>query len=77
MESKGKGRGGARPGSGRPKLVQDPVKLAVEFERPDVEALRALAEKRGASLADLLRRALRQYLGRAAPRSPRGSRKEG
>jgi hypothetical protein len=59
------GRGGARPGAGRPRTVQEPARIAVDFEKPDLEALRALAERRGTSIAELVRRAVSQYLRRA------------
>lgn len=60
-----KGWGGRRPGAGRPRVVREPQRLAVDFERPDLDALKALAERRGTSVADLVRRAVSQYLRRA------------
>lgn len=59
------GWGGARPGAGRPRVVQEPERVAVDLEKPDLIALQALAERRGTSLADLIRRAVTQYLRRA------------
>ena len=59
------GHGGARPGAGRKRIVQDPDRIAVDFEKPDLDALRVLAERRGTSVADLVRRAVAQYLRRA------------
>ena len=50
---------------GRPRLVQDPERIAVDLERPDLNALRALAERRETSVAELIRRAVAQYLRRA------------
>ena len=50
---------------GRPRLVQDPERIAVDLERPDLNALRALAESRETSVAELIRRAVAQYLRRA------------
>lgn len=58
------GRGGARPRAGRPREVQDPVRLAVDFERVDAEALADLARKRRESVAALLRRIVHGYLKR-------------
>ena len=58
------GRGGARPGAGRPRLVQEPARIAVDFEKSDLEALRMLAGRRRTSIADLVRRAVSQYLRR-------------
>lgn len=60
--------GGPRPGSGRPRLVQDPERIAVDLERSDLNALRDLAAKRGTSVADLIRRAVSQLLRRARAR---------
>ena len=59
------GWGGARAGAGRPRVVKDPERIAVDFEKPDLDALRALAEHRETSVADLIRRAVAQYLRRA------------
>ena len=59
------GRGGARPGAGRKRIVQDPERIAVDLEKPDLDALRGLAADRGTSIAELVRRAISQYLNRA------------
>ncbi len=59
------GRGGARPGAGRKRVVQEPEQIAVDLEKPDLDALRTLGKRRGASVADLIRRAVSQYLRRA------------
>jgi hypothetical protein len=64
-EKKGKGRGGFRPGAGRPRVVQDPERIAIDLERPELEALRDLAAERETSVADLVRRAVSQFLRRA------------
>jgi hypothetical protein len=60
-----KGYGGARKGAGRKRIVQDPERIAVDLERPDLDAMRALAEKRGTSVAHLIRRAVSAYLKRS------------
>jgi len=57
--------GGKRPGAGRPRVVKDPERIGVDFERSDFEALRELAERRGTSVSDLIRRAVSQYVKRA------------
>ena len=62
------GRGGARLGAGRPREVEDPVRLAVDFERIDVDALRAIAERRGVSVARLVRTAVAAYVRRQEAR---------
>ena len=64
-EQKGTGRGGFRPGAGRPRVVQEPERIAVDLEQPQLDALRDLASGRGTSVADLIRRAVSQYLKRA------------
>jgi hypothetical protein len=65
VSRKGMGRGGARPGAGRKRIVQDPERIAVDLEKPDLDALRELATNRDTSVADLIRRAVSQYLKRA------------
>ncbi len=60
-----KGRGGARPGAGRKRIVQNPQRIAVDLEEADLDTLRAVAERRGTSVADLIRRAVGQFLRRA------------
>ena len=60
----GPGRGGARPGAGRKRIVQDPERIAVDLEKPDLNALRDIAADRGTSVAELIRRAVTQYLRR-------------
>ncbi len=62
---KSTGRGGFRPGAGRPRVVQEPERIAVDLEQPQLDALRELASERGTSVADLIRRAVSQYLKRA------------
>ena len=63
--AKGVGRGGARHGAGRKRIVQDPERIAVDLEKPDLDALRVLARDRGTSVADLIRRGVKQLLRRA------------
>lgn len=54
-------RQGKHPG-GRPRKVQDPERVAVDLERPDLDALRALAAEREVSVADLVRLAVSRLL---------------
>jgi hypothetical protein len=61
---KRKGPGGARPGAGRKRVVGEPERIAVDLEKPDLNALRALAQTRGTSVASLIRRAVSSYLNR-------------
>ncbi len=49
-------------------MVQNPERIAVDLEKPDLDAMRALAETRGTSVAELIRRAVSQYLKRAGRR---------
>ena len=58
------GWGGRRKGAGRPSVFKDPVNRWVRLERADAEAVEKLARDRGVSLSELIRRALRSYLGR-------------
>ncbi len=59
------GRGGARAGAGRKRIVQDPESITIAFEKPDLEAIRELASKRGASPTALIRKAVSQFLQRS------------
>ncbi len=61
---KKKGRGGARPGAGRKPVLEDPVSVTLDLERPHAKALRSLADEEGASLASLVRAAVAAYLKR-------------
>ena len=63
-----KGRGGARPGAGRKRIVQKPARIAVDFEEEQMEALRGLAKRRGMSIAALVRTAVAQYIRRSGRR---------
>ena len=56
--------GGRREGAGRPRVLKEPVDRWVRLEREDAEAAEELAKRRGISLSELIRRALRSYLGR-------------
>ena len=59
------GRGGARPGAGRKRIVQNPERIAVDLEKADLDALRELAEVRETSVAYLIRKSVTQFLRRA------------
>ena len=59
------GHGGKREGAGRRRIVQDPERVAVDFERPELAALRELAERRGTTIPMLIRQAVSQYLKRS------------
>ncbi len=56
--------GGWRPGAGRKPRLTDPVGFSLELERADVDSLQAIARRRGASVASLVREALAAYLKR-------------
>ena len=61
---KASGLGGWRPGAGRKRIVQDPVRLSIDHERPDVEALEAIAEEQRVSVAHLVRKAVQAFVKR-------------
>lgn len=58
-------RGGYRPNAGRPREVQDPARLTIDFERGDLDAVADVASERGESLAQAIRRIVRSYLKRS------------
>ena len=58
------GRGGARPGAGRPPLFKDRYDLTVRFERRELDRLVELATERGKSVAEVVREAVTSYLAR-------------
>ncbi len=65
---RGAGRGGARPGAGRKRIVQNPARIAVDFEEEQMDVLKELAKRRGTSIASLIRAAVAQYLRRSTRR---------
>jgi len=56
--------GGARLNAGRKRIVEDPRRLTLDFDRADFARLEQLAEQSGESVATLIRLAVRQYLRR-------------
>ena len=56
--------GGRRPGAGRKPTLKEPVSITGDLERADAEALEAIAEDRGVSVASLVREAVAAYLRR-------------
>ena len=58
------GRGGARPGAGRPPLFKDKVRISLDLERKDHEDLEKIAERWDESVAAVIRRALNTLLKR-------------
>ena len=58
------GWGGSRPGAGRPRVVKDPERVAVDLEKPQFDLLREIAEERGDSVASLIREAVDRFLAR-------------
>ena len=62
---RGKHRG-ARPGLGRPRIFEEPVRCTVTYERADFDALEEIAEQREVSVSAIIRSAVRTYLKRSA-----------
>ena len=60
--------GGRRAGAGRPSEVDEPVRFTFDVERADLNALKAIAEARGVSVAKLVRGSVRAYLRRQGGR---------
>jgi hypothetical protein len=57
------GHGGARPGSGQPRKMDDPIRTTITLEREDLEALR---ERFGREWQGFLREMIGQALLRMA-----------
>jgi hypothetical protein len=64
MSERKSGRGGTRPGAGRPRVLEDSVSYRVNVERKDLDALDELAAAKDVSTMALVRRAIRQLLRR-------------
>ena len=56
------GRGGRR------RIVLDPVRLSVDYEREDFDALEEIARERQTSVASIIRQAVREYARRVRGR---------
>ncbi len=56
--------GGKRPGAGRPRLLRDPVRIALDLERSEVKTLTKIAEDQDRSLASVIREAVGAFLKR-------------
>ncbi len=70
---KASGLGGWRPGAGRKREIQDPVRITVDLEREDLAALDSAAARRGVRRIALIREAFRWVL-RQRPRRRRRAR---
>ena len=56
--------GGWRPGAGRKPTIKDPVSFTGDLERADVDYLEKIVEKRGGSVASLVRNAVSVFVQR-------------
>jgi hypothetical protein len=59
------GWGGARPGSGPKPIFAERVMRSISFERESRDAVQRLADERGISFAEVVRRAVDEYLKRS------------
>jgi hypothetical protein len=59
-KKKASGRGGARPGAGRPAIMREPTPFTVTIDREDYDALAKIAEEQGVTLAALVRETLQR-----------------
>ena len=50
--------------AGRRRIVKDPVRLSVDYERDDFDALETIATARQTSVASIVRQAVRDYIVR-------------
>ena len=57
-------QGGRLPGAGRPRLFDEKVRVAIDMEREDYQALRGISEDKGRSIPDLVRSAIKTLLKR-------------
>ena len=58
------GRGGARPGAGRPAMFREKTRVSLDLERKDFEDLQKIADRWGESVPAVIRRALQTLLKR-------------
>jgi hypothetical protein len=56
--------GGRRPGAGRKPTLKGAMAYTTQLEKADVDALKAIARKRGESVNSLIRAAVRAYVKR-------------
>ena len=57
-------RGGRREGAGRKPEFEDRVLRSISFERAEMRQVEAIAERRGVSFSEVVRRAVTAYLKR-------------
>ncbi len=63
------GWGGRRAGSGRKPILDDPRRVTFDLEVTELEALQELAQRQSVSVAALLRKIVRAYIGRRRGRT--------
>jgi hypothetical protein len=58
------GHGGWREGAGRKPFLNGAERLSVSLEEPEYKAVERLAEKRGVSIASVIREAVKAYVAK-------------
>lgn len=71
MSTKKDGRGGRRPGAGRPPTIAAVGSTTTDLPQDLLDALRARAAVDGVTQPEVTRRALREYLRLVSPRLAR------
>ena len=64
-------KGGKRVGAGRPRTLNEPVNVVLRIEKDLLRAAKTTAFEKGVSLSEVVRGALRRFVGDRRPRPKR------